>query len=160
MVTKPAQYEIESVTLPEQPVLVVRGSVHESQFGPFLGKAFSLVAQVAAADGMYVAGPPFARLHPEPDGSFTVEAGFPVNGMFLGQGEVKASHLPSGPALRTTHRGGYAQARHAHEALLAHAATHGVSPDGDAWEVYLDGPEAAEPRTVVVLPVRQDDSAR
>jgi effector-binding domain-containing protein len=157
MDTTPAPYEVESVTLHEQPVLVVRGTVGESEFGPFLGDAFSHVGQVAADDGMSVAGPPFARIHPEADGCFTVQAGFPVSGMFLGQGEVKASHLPGGPALQTLHRGGYAQAHLAHEAVQAFASEHGLSPDGDAWEVYLDGPAVDQPRTLVVQPVRESD---
>jgi effector-binding domain-containing protein len=159
METQPVQYQVESVTLHEQPVLVVRGSVAESRFAPFLGEAFGHVGGVAAGDGMYVSGPPFARIHPEADGTFTVEAGFPVSGMLLGQGDVKASHLPGGRALRTTHQGGYAEVHRAHEALHAYARDHGLEPGGDAWEVYLDGPEVAQPRTVVVLPVRPGDGA-
>jgi effector-binding domain-containing protein len=157
--TKPFEYQIESVTLPEQPTLVVRGTIGQGQFGSFLGAAFARVSEVAQADGMYVSGPPFARLHPEPDGTFTVEAGFPVSGMLLGQGDVKAAHLPGGSALRTTHRGGYAETRNAHEALHAYASGHGMSPAGDAWEVYLDGPDVAEPRTLVVLPIRPSSEA-
>jgi effector-binding domain-containing protein len=138
---------------------VVRGTIGQSQFGSFLGGAFARVSAVAPADGMYVSGPPFARLHPEPDGTFTVEAGFPVSGMLLGQGDVKATHLPGGSALRTTHRGGYAETRNAHQALHAYASAHGMSPTGDAWEVYLDGPDVTQPRTLVVLPIRPSSEA-
>lgn len=157
--TKPFEYEIESTTLHEQATLVVRGAVSESELGAFIGGAFAHTGEVAGADGMYVSGPPFARLHPQPDGTFEVEAGFPVSGMLLGQGDVRASRLPGGLALRTTHRGGYAEAAHAHEALHSFAAGHDLAPAGDAWEVYLDPPEVAEPRTVVVLPVRAAGSA-
>jgi effector-binding domain-containing protein len=152
--TQPVEYQVETARLTEQPSLVVRGTIGEGRFGSFLGDAFARVSEVAQSDGMYLSGPPFARLCPERDGTFTVEAGFPVSGMLLGQGDVKASHLPGGAVLRTTHRGGYAETRKAHEALYAYASGHGLSPAGDAWEVYLDGPEVAEPRTVVVLPVR------
>jgi effector-binding domain-containing protein len=152
--TRPTTYEIESATLQTQPVLVVRGVVTMAQVGEFLGGAFERVSDVARADGIPVSGPPFARLHPEPDGRFAVEAGFPVSGVLLGQGEVRAAHLPGGPALRTTHRGSYERAGDAHEALQEYAAAHGLRPDGDAWEVYLDGPDVRQPRTVVVLPVQ------
>jgi effector-binding domain-containing protein len=157
--TKPSEYLIESATLAEQPALVVRDTIGEREFAAFLAGAFGRVSEVAQSDGMYLSGPPFARLHPEPDGTFGVEAGFPVSGMLLGQGDVKASHLPGGPALRTLHRGGYAEARSAHAVLYAYASRHGLSPAGDAWEVYLDGAEVAEPRTLVVLPIRPASDA-
>lgn len=147
-------YEVEQVTLHDQPTLVVRDTVDEAGIGPFVGAAFARVAEVAGQDGMHVSGPPFVRLRPDADGAFELEAGFPVSGMVLGQGDVKASHLPGGPALRTTHRGDYARSRDAHEALHGYAAQHGLVPAGDAWEVYLDGPDVAQPRTVVVLPTR------
>jgi effector-binding domain-containing protein len=38
--------------------------------------------------------------------------------------------------------------------LYAYAAQHGLAPAGDAWEVYLDEPDVAQPRTLVVLPTR------
>jgi len=147
-------YDVEQVTLQDQPTLVVRDTVDQEGIGPFVGAAFARVAEVAQQDGMYVSGPPFARIRPEPGGTFHLEVGFPVSGMVLGQGDVKASHLPGGPALRTTHHGDYSRSRAAHEALAAYAAEHGLTPAGDAWEVYLDGPDVEVPRTVVVLPTR------
>jgi effector-binding domain-containing protein len=158
METQSTQYEVESVMLHQQPVLAVHGTVEQSGFAPFLGDAFARVGKVAASDGMYLSGPPFARIHPEDDGTFTLEAGFPVAGMLLGQGDVRASHLPAGRALRTTHRGSYEQVHLAHEALHTFAAGQGLVADGDAWEVYLDGPEVPRPRTLVVLPVRPGDA--
>ncbi|GAA4716679.1 hypothetical protein GCM10025782_12090 [Pedococcus ginsenosidimutans] len=147
-------YEVEQVTLQDQPTLVMRRTVDGQGIAPFMGAAFARVAEVAQQDGMFVCGPPFARVRPEPGGEVDLEVGFPVSGMVLGQGDVKASHLPGGPALRTTHRGDYSRSRVAHEALSAYAAQHGMAPAGDAWEVYLDGPDVAEPRTLVVLPTR------
>ena len=158
--TKPSEYQVEAVRLSEQPTLVVRARVGQDQLGSFIGGAFVRVREVAEADGIYVSGPPFARLGQEADGRLLVEAGFPVSGMLLGQGDVKASHLPGGPALQTIHRGGYAEARNAHQTLHAFAARQGMTPAGDAWEVYLDGPDVAQPRTLVVLPVRQHPDGR
>lgn len=150
----PSEFHVESATLREQAALVVRGTVGQAHIGSFLGDALARVSEVARADGMNLSGPPFARVHPESDGRLSLEAGFPVSGMLLGQGDVKASHLPAGVVLRTTHRGDYGQAWKAHDALHAFAAGHGLRPAGDAWEVYLDSPDVVSPRTLVVLPVR------
>lgn len=147
-------YDVEPITLHDQQTLVMRDTVDEEGIAPFMGAAFTRVAEVAQQDGMFVCGPPFARVRPEPGGEIDLEVGFPVSGMVLGQGDVKASHLPGGPALRTTHRGDYSRSREAHEALYAYAAQHGLAPAGDAWEVYLDEPDVAQPRTLVVLPTR------
>jgi effector-binding domain-containing protein len=147
-------YRIETVTLHDEPTLVVRGTVDAGGAGTFVGEAFSRVARVAGGDGMHIAGPPFARVHPNDDGTLDVEAGFPVSGVALGQGEVKVSHLPGGSALRTVHRGDYGAARLALEALHAYATEHHLTPTGDAWEVYLDTPDVPQPRTIVVLPTR------
>ena len=147
-------YDVEQVVLHDQPTLVVRDTVDQAGIGSFVGAAFARVGAVAQQDGMHVSGPPFARIHPGAAGALTLEVGFPVSGMVLGQGEVKASHLPGGPALRTTHRGDYATSSEAHQALSAYAAQHALAAAGDGWEVYLDRPDVAEPRTVVVLPVR------
>lgn len=152
--TTTSGYRVETVTLHDEPTLVVRGTVQAGQAGAFVSDAFSRVARVAGGDGMHIAGAPFARVHQEEDGSLDIEAGFPVSGVALGQGEVKVSHLPAGPALRTTHRGDYGSAHLALEALHAYAAGHHLTPTGDAWEVYLDTPDVPQPRTVVVLPAR------
>ncbi|GAB3437341.1 hypothetical protein GCM10027517_08700 [Phycicoccus ginsengisoli] len=152
--TTTAGYRIEPVTLHDETTLVVRGTVDEGNAGAFVGAALSRVARVAGADGMHIAGAPFARVHQGEEGVLEVEAGFPVTGVALGQGDVKVSHLPGGPALRTTHRGDYGGVARAVEALHAYAAEHRLTPTGDAWEVYLDTPDVPQPRTVVVLPTR------
>lgn len=154
-----AAYVVEEVTLPAQHTLVVRGEVAEVDIADFLARAFTEVARVAAGDGMPLNGPPFARVHVEPDGTMDVEAGFPVAGVLLGQGEVKASLLPGGSAVRTLHRGAYERTREAHAALHAYAAAHRLLELGDAWEVYLDDPDVPQPRTMVVLPTRTDATA-
>ena len=98
--TKPSEYQVEAVRLSEQPALVVRATVGQDQLGSFIGGAFVRVREVAEADGTYVSGPPFARLGQEADGRLLVEAGFPVRGMLLGEGDVKASRLPGGRCCR------------------------------------------------------------
>lgn len=150
--TTTSGYQVETVTLHDESTLVLRRTVEAGQVGAFVTEAFSRVARVAGGDGMHTAGAPFARVHPREDGSLDIEAGFPVSGVALGQGEVKVSHLPGGTALRTTHRGDYAQTPLAHQALAAYAAEHHLTPAGDAWEVYLDTPDVPQPRTLVVLP--------
>lgn len=146
-------YAVECTRLPDQRTLVVRDTVATAQIPDFLGAAFALVAEVAREDGIPISGPPFARVHPEGNDTLAFEAGFPVSGVALGQGKVKASHLPGSLVLRTTHVGSYEGTPGAHEALGDFAASHGLEPAGDAWEVYLSEPDVAVPRTTVVLPV-------
>jgi effector-binding domain-containing protein len=148
-------YAVERTSLPEQHTLVVRSTVSPAEIPAFMGAAFGRVSEVARADGMPISGPPFARVRPEDDGALTLEAGFPVGGVVLGQGDVKASHLPGGPVLRTTHLGDYAGTSRAYQALADYASEHGLRPAGDAWEVYLSEPDDAVPRTLVILPVRE-----
>lgn len=146
-------YRVERTTLSDQRTLVVRGTVGAQDIPDFMGRAFARVAEVARQDGIALVGLPFGRFRPSGDGRLDLEAGFPVAGVVLGQGDVKASHLPGGPVLRTTHLGDYSGTPGAHEALHEFAASHGLRPAGDAWEVYLSEPDVPEPKTLVVLPV-------
>jgi len=147
-------YNIESADLHAQPTMVVRGTVATGHLEEFFRNAFTQVAEVVTRDGLDFAGAPFARYHSTEEGIWGVEGGFPVAEQGAAHGEVAPSHLPAGPVLRTVHVGPWGELGQAHEALTSWAADHRLTPAGDPWEVYLDGPEVAQPRTEVVLPVR------
>ena len=146
-------YEVERVELRAQPAAVVRGHSDTAGIPAVLGGAFRDVMQVLQAQGLWPAGPPFARYEPAGDG-FDITAGFPTQGAFEPGGDVVACELPAGPAVQVLHRGDYAAVAAAYDVLTAWVAEHGYVPAGAPWESYLDGPEAPEPRTVVVLPFR------
>lgn len=146
-------YEITSVELQAQPTAVVRGHVDTAGLPEFLGGAFGETMQALAGQQRAPAGPPFARFRTSGTG-FDVEAGFPSTGPVSGSGRVEAGELPGGPAAEVLHRGDYASVGEAYAAAEKWLAEHRYTPNGDAWEEYLDEPGVAEPRTVVHMPYR------
>jgi effector-binding domain-containing protein len=50
------------------------------------------------------------------------------------------------------HVGSYDGVAAAYTAVEQWLAAHDLSPIGDPWESYLDGPEVPQPRTVVSFP--------
>jgi effector-binding domain-containing protein len=146
-------YDVEVVDLEAQPVAVVRGHVTQENIAAFLGRTFGEVLEALAEQGVAPAGPPFGRFLPTGDG-FDVEAGFPSARPVAPSGRVEPCQLPAGPAARVVHRGDYGGVAVAYETVAAWVASHGYVATEPPWESYLDGPEVAEPRTVVYLPCR------
>lgn len=144
-------YRITEVELEPRPTAVVRGHVDTEALPQFLGGAFGETMQALAAQRHAPAGPPFARYRMSGTG-FDVEAGFPSTGPVTGVGRVEAGELPGGPAAEVLHRGEYGAVGEAYAAAGKWLAEHRYSPNGDAWEEYLDEPDVAEPRTVVHMP--------
>ncbi|MHB8796609.1 MAG: GyrI-like domain-containing protein [Candidatus Nanopelagicales bacterium] len=145
-------YDISVTDLAAQDTAVVRGHAAMDGIPGFLGEAFgAVIAAVGGPRG--VAGPPFAR-YDMADGGFAIEAGFPVGAPAAEGPDVVAASLPGGPAAVTMHVGAYDLLAEAYAALEAWLPAHGYRVAGAPWETYLDGPEAAEPRTVVTWPCR------
>ena len=96
------EYHIERLEV--QPVAVVRAHVAVDGIPAFLAGAFGEVVEVLAAQGVEVAGPPFAR-YGMGDAGFDVEAGFPTSGPVAPTGRVEVDELPGGPAIVILHRG-------------------------------------------------------
>lgn len=152
-------YQVEQVELEQQRTAVVRGRVRVGEIPAFLGGAFDEIVRALAAQGLTPAGPPFGRYTPAGDG-FDVEAGFPTDHEVRAQGRIVAATLPGGPAAQVLHKGDYAAVAAAYEAASQWAAAHGYVVAGPPWESYLDGPDVAEPRTVVCLPCRRAEQRR
>jgi effector-binding domain-containing protein len=146
-------YDVELVDLEEQQAAVVRGHVTVPEIPGFLGAAFGEVLEALSAQGLAPAGPPYGCFVAADDG-FDVEAGFPATGVARAVGRVVPGELPAGPAARVMHRGSYAGVAGAYEAAADWVGEHGYVATAPPWESYLDGPEAAQPRTVVWLPCR------
>jgi effector-binding domain-containing protein len=145
--------EIEVSERPAQPVAAVRGHVATAGLAEFLGGAFGEVMGVFGAQGRVPAGPPYGRYRATGDG-FDVEAGFPADGEVVPAGRVAPAELPGGPVATAMHRGDYGGVAETYDAITAWLPAHGYAPAGEPWESYLDGPEVAEPRTLVCFPVR------
>lgn len=148
------QYEIEQVQLDEQDAAVVAGRMAEAEIGPFLAAAYGEVMGVLQAQRLPVTGPPFGLYSPPDDGVFDLLSGFPCAGPVAPAGRVVPHRLPGGSALQTMHIGSYSDVGGAYQALQSHMAAQGLTSAGAPWESYLDGPEVAEPRTLVTWPVR------
>lgn len=147
-------YDVELVDLEPQPAAVVQGHAAASELPAFLGSAFRDVLQALADQHLAPVGPPFGRFMPS-NGGFDVEAGFPATGRVRAQGRVEAIELPGGAAARVLHRGGYGGVAAAYRAATEWLTARGYTEAEPPWESYLDGPEAAEPRTVVHVPCRR-----
>ena len=144
-------YDMELVDLQEQRTAVVRGHVPYAGIAEFLGAAFGEVAEALESQAVGTAGPPFAQYAVRSDG-FEIEAGFPTSAPIEPTGRVRAGVLPGGRVARTLHQGPYSEVAAAYDALGAWLADDGYRPAGAPWESYLDGPDVAQPRTMVYFP--------
>jgi effector-binding domain-containing protein len=144
-------YEITIETREQQPAAIVSGRVAHDGIPEFLGSAFGeVMAAIGGEAG--VAGPPFARYDMDGHG-FAIDAGFPVVHPVEAVGRVKPSRLPGGTVATTMHVGSYMGLGAAYSALEQWIDANGMTAAGRPWEAYLDGPEVAEPRTLVCWPV-------
>lgn len=144
--------EVTRAVRAEQQVAVVCGRMTTGELPAFLGGAFGEVMATVSTQGRRVTGMPFGRYLPQGDGTFDVEAGFPVDAAVVAQGRVEPSTLPAGPAVSVVHRGPYDTVAAAYELLVRSVTESGGRPAGAPWESYLDEPNVPDPRTEVVLP--------
>ncbi len=156
---------IESIQIEErteQVAAVVRGRCAPEEIGPFVGPAFEEVLAALGAQGLHPAGPPFCRYTMGDGGMdeqgqatvFVLAAGFPCSAAVEASGRVEPMVLPAGTAVVTLHVGAYEELGETYAAAAQHMAEHGLEPDGDPWESYLDGPEVEVHRTLVTSPCR------
>lgn len=145
------RYEITVEKRPEQVAAVVRETVRVEEISDFVGRAFKEVGGVLARQGLYPAGPPFGRYRPVERG-FDVEAGFPTSGTVAPDGRVVPIVLPGGEIAETVHVGSYDDVAAAYGAVMEWLGETGREATDDPWEMYLDGPEVAAPRTIVCFP--------
>lgn len=146
-------YDITLETMTERPAAVVTATLPVASIGPFVGEAFGLVMQALGAAHSFPAGEPFAsyRMHGD---TFDVSAGFPVAAPVAASGRIVPFTLPGGTVATTMHIGPYDGVAAAYDAIMVWLGQEHLVPAGDPWEVYLDGPEVAMPRTRVCVPCR------
>lgn len=151
-------YDVRLAEVRTQPSAVVRAHVQTDDIADFLGGAFTEVMAVLERQHLAPAGPPFGRYTVGDDG-FEVETGFPTSGAVAPTGRVVPSELPGGTVATTLHTGAYDRVGDAYEAATGWLTEHGMEAAGAPWEAYLDGPEAAEPRTEVFVPCRSVEAS-
>lgn len=147
------EYHVDRMEQEHQHTAVVRATMAVEGIAAFIGGALGEIMGQVQAQHAVVTGPPFARYTMLQDG-FVVEAGFPVAEPIAAAGRVEPGELPAGLAVVVLHRGPYDAVAAAYDAAQAWIAEHDWEVTADPWEAYLDGPEVAEPRTVVHLPAR------
>jgi len=148
---------------PGMRVCVMEREIERTQIGDFLGEAFAAVGAAMAEAGWHPSGPPVAR-YDMADGRFIVQAGFPIDdpgaqpsvgraqpSVGRAQG-IRVDEFPAGPAATLAFQGPYEQMPSAYQEVSRWMGEHGYRPDGRPWEQYLDGPEVAQPRTVIQWP--------
>ena len=145
------RYQIQR--LKAQPAAVVRAHVAVDGIPHFLAGAFREVRAVMAAQGVQGSGAPFAR-YAMNDRGFDVEAGLPTRVPVAPTGRVEAGELPGGPVIVVMHRGVEVDVAAAVNGGREWLAANRWTAAGAPWEVYLDGPEVAEPRTLICIPCR------
>ena len=122
------------------------------EIADLLNSAFPEIFGVLQAQGVQIAGPPFAQ-YGMGEEAFDVTAGFPVATAVEPTGRVEMGELPGGEVATTVHVGSYEGLAGAFHAVTEWAATNGRHIAGDPRESYLDGPEVPEPRTMVCFPL-------
>jgi effector-binding domain-containing protein len=150
-------YDIEIAERRGRPAIVLHGNVTVDSIPAFVAGAIGATAAVVGLQELTFAGPPFGRYTPKADGSFDVEAGFPVAGSPRPAGEMVVTSLPAGTVAHTVHTGSYDTVGLAYEAVEKWLAEHDYVTAGAPWETYLDEPGVPDPRTEICVPCRRAD---
>jgi hypothetical protein len=123
---------IEIRTLDEEFTAVVYGELGREELTAWLPDALATARSYLQRWGAGPKGDPFVRFV---DGE--VEAGYPATTPVGGEGDVEPSDLPAGSAAVLVVPAAEVEAGFA--TLRAFVAEQGNAPDGDGWEVLLDG---------------------
>lgn len=155
-----ASWPVTLRLLPEQIVVATRSATTLAGLPAAFGAAFGLIEGHLHRVCAQRAGPPLAIYHGEefdPD-ALDVEVAVPVAGWVpVGEG-VDVRVLPAQQAATTVHRGRYDRIGAAYRSIAAWAAGTGNGLGVDAREVYVVGPDRADPagerlRTEVAWPL-------
>lgn len=126
----------------EQPTAVVHEKVPMASLTDFFSRAFNTVMAAAQAQGVQLAGPPFALYRGMPAETVDVEAGFPVNDGFSETEEVANGTLPESEAFEAIHLGPYDTLGNTYGAIQERMRAEGLTPSDTMWEYYLSDPES------------------
>jgi effector-binding domain-containing protein len=150
--------DVEIRDLPEQTTAVRRARVPAADLPGFFDQTYPRLVAAVQAQGVVIAGPPFAMYHGMPREVVDLEVGFPVAGRFEARDDLVPGVLPACRALVGMHVGPYDGLAQTWMAMQEWGAERGLTRAGEAfWEVYLTDPGAepdpAQWRTQLVQPV-------
>jgi len=114
-------------------IAVLRFRATHAQLSQAIPKACGDVWNFIRANNIPGAGRHVAIYY---DGVINVECGVEINGPFPSDGNVLASHTPSGLVATTAHFGPYDQLGDAHRAIVDTCRSQGYDFAGPNWEIY------------------------
>lgn len=155
--------QISTRSIPEQPVLAIRGVVSPDMFQSFIGGAFAELYEFVSRGGVDIEGPPMAVYHLVAPEAFDAEVCLPVAGNAMGAGRIEARTLPAVTVATTVHLGPYDTEGQTYAELERWIGANGYVPSGPARERYLIGPDVgvtpAEYRTEIDMPIEPAPAA-
>lgn len=134
--------------------IAIRDRVPMNQLPAFFGAAY---AELGAAGGAQLTGPPFAIYHAFEEDAIDVSAVMPVRSRLPATGRVVPIELAGGPAVQVKHVGPYDELSATYGAIEKWIAEHHRARAGAPREIYMTMPTvpATQQMTLVVQPLEQ-----
>jgi effector-binding domain-containing protein len=147
----------EIVDLEDQPAATIAAEVPMAEIGGFFDRAFTLLPEALAAQGIEARSAAFAYYAEAPGATAKVRVGYVVDRPIDAVGDVEPWTLPGGRVARVVHEGGFEGLGAAWGRLMAWTVGNGHRPAGGFWEVYLVEPtpdmDPADLRTELDCPI-------
>lgn len=131
-----------------------------------MGDAYFNILAFMDRHGLKEAGAPLSISRRFSGSEFVFDAAIPVQGVTdatpRSENGIRLGKTYGGPVVRGRHIGSYRQLRDTHEKIAAWLAVHGISRNGDAWEVYVSDPTRSpesELITDVYYPIEEPKAA-
>ena len=136
-----AGLKVVTVQMAAVPVLLTAQSAAPDAIAKAYTDGFSRIAKFMAKNKLTQSGPPFSIDATQSPGTYSFEAGIPVDrGDAAGADNVRVDKSYGGKALRTIHIGPYAEMITTHDKLLAYLGAHGYTRNGAAFYRFVDDP--------------------
>ena len=149
--------EIALFATQEQNTLAVsRYCKSPEQFPAFIGESFGQLGKYLSELDELMTDFPYVAFDHEPDGGFTVEAGFTVSRPLPGKEGIKSGAITGGKAVMCLYQGPYEDMEPLYKELQAWCDARGLRQKGRMYEVYYNGPGEVQPEqflTRVLVPV-------
>jgi effector-binding domain-containing protein len=152
-----AGLDVVSVQLNAVPVLLTSEVAAPDGIAKAYTDGFSRIGKFMAKNKLTQSGPPFSIDAAQAPGSYSFEAGIPVDrGDAAAADEIRIDRSYAGKALKTVHTGAYAQMLATHDKLLAYLSAHGYARNGAVFYRFVDDPgDTPEPQlhTEIYAPI-------
>jgi effector-binding domain-containing protein/uncharacterized protein YndB with AHSA1/START domain len=134
---------------PAYVVADLEAGVDSASSSSVLGEAYAQIGALAKANGITLAGSPYAVVRSHGNGKWRFDAGIAVERNDVpGTGRVSAAQTYAGKVAEFQHVGSYDTLEQTHAKASTWLATHGLVESGQRIELYL-----SDPRSTVFVPV-------